>query len=359
MNRAIVFHGPERPLELISLNAPSLREGEALVRVTACNLCRSDLHSHAGRRSVATPTILGHEIVGRFEAFGPSFSNVDLAGQPAEIGDRITWSIIASCGKCFFCQNDLPQKCQRQFKYGHEAIDSNRNLGGGLADSVVLVPGTAWLRLPENIPDAVAALANCSAATAAAVLRYAGPIAGQRVLVIGAGVLGAIACAMASAAGASRVVVLDPQPSCRARAQRFGATDALDPNDNGVSESAKSATGDIGFDAVLELAGSTASTELGLSLVRTGGTMVLAGAVSTSAPLALDPESIVRRMITLRGVHNYHPRDLQTAVAFLAEYGHKFPFASLLTETFPLDQTEAAFRCAHAAPGVRATVVPT
>src|SRR5262245_35892694 len=118
MAAAIVFHGPGRPLELASVARPPLREGELLVQVVSCSLCRSDLHSHAGRRAVATPTILGHEIVGRIEAFGPSTSHLDLAGQPATIGDRITWSIIIGCGSCFFCRNDLPQKCQRLFKYG-------------------------------------------------------------------------------------------------------------------------------------------------------------------------------------------------------------------------------------------------
>ena len=157
-------------MELTHVASPSLRDGEMLVKVLACNLCRSDLHSHAGRRQVATPTILGHEIVGQIEEFGPHAPSMDIAGEPLAIGDRITWSIVLGCGRCYFCTHDLPQKCDRLFKYGHSAINNERSLGGGLADFVVLLPGTACLRVPNGMSDSVAALANCAAATAAAVL---------------------------------------------------------------------------------------------------------------------------------------------------------------------------------------------
>jgi alcohol dehydrogenase len=63
-------------------------------------------------------------------------------------------------------------------------------------------------------------------------------------------------------------------------------------------------------------------------------------------------------MTTLRGVHNYHPRDLQTAVQFLSERSHEYPFGLLVGETFPLEQAESAFLHAQQATGVRVTVVP-
>src|SRR5262249_10589967 len=151
------------------------------VRITCCSLCRSDLHTYAGRRVEATPTVLGHEIVGRIEAFGPNAQHADYRGQPAEAGTRITWAIAVGCGRCFFCLDDLPQKCEQPYKYGHVRAEIEQPLGGGLAEHAVLVPGTAWFRVPDEIPDRVAALANCAAATVAALLRYAGPVTGRSV----------------------------------------------------------------------------------------------------------------------------------------------------------------------------------
>jgi alcohol dehydrogenase len=358
MARAAVFHGPGRPLESKAVPQSAPREGEILIRVLCCSLCRSDLHSHAGRRSVDTPTILGHEIVGRIEAFGPSTSHVDSAGQPAAIGDRITWSISIGCGSCFFCKHDLPQKCARLFKYGHEPLDPERCLGGGLADFVVLLPRTSWLKLPDSVPDSVAALANCAGATSAAVLRYSGSIAGQRVLVQGVGVLGTIACAMTRASGAAQVIAVDPDAACRDRAKLFGATHAFVASDKDLVNAVMDATSGTGADLVLELAGTTASVRAALALERTGGVVALAGTVATCEPLAVDPQAIVRRMISIRGVHNYHPRDLQAAVSFLAECRGQFPFERLVVESHPLDQIELAFRRAHSLPGQRVAVVP-
>src|SRR5262249_53827645 len=142
MPRAVVFTGPGRPLELIQFPAPEPRGTEILVRVTCCTLCRSDLHTHAGRRSEPTPAVLGHEIVGRVEAFGPEATRHDADGAPVAVGDRVTWAVVAGCGSCFFCAEDIPQKCERPHKYGHQGMSPERPLSGGLADCIVLVPGT-------------------------------------------------------------------------------------------------------------------------------------------------------------------------------------------------------------------------
>ena len=202
MSRAVVFTGPGNPLEVATFPVPEPRGAELLVRVTCCTLCRSDLHTHAGRRVEPTPTVLGHEIVGRIEAFGPEAPRVDAQGKPATIGSRVTWAVVVGCGSCFFCAEDIPQKCQCPYKYGHQRVARERPLGGGLADYIVLVPGTAWLLVPDEVSDLVAAPANCATATVAALLRHGDLVAGQSVLVLGAGVLGVTACAMARTAGA-------------------------------------------------------------------------------------------------------------------------------------------------------------
>jgi alcohol dehydrogenase len=68
---------------------------------------------------------------------------------------------------------------------------------------------------------------------------------------------------------------------------------------------------------------------------------------------------MVRRMITLRGVHNYHPRDLASAVQFLDEHLLHFPVQSLVTEKYALESVNDAFRQAETLSGVRVLVAPT
>jgi alcohol dehydrogenase len=358
MERAVVFTGVGQPLELVRFPTPEPRGAELLVRVTCCTLCRSDLHTHAGRRTEPTPTVLGHEIVGRIEAFGPAAPRHDAAGAPVTVGNRITWAVAVGCGSCFFCAEDLPQKCERPYKYGHQRVTSGHPTGGGMADVIVLAPGTFWLRVPDEVPDHVAAPANCATATVAALLRYGGPVAGRSVVVLGAGVLGVTAGAMARAGGARAVMASDPLPECRERATRFGATHTFSADAEELRAGVRDATGGRGADLVLELAGTPGTVRTGLALARTGGTVVLAGTVAPVGEVGVDPENVVRRMLTIRGVHNYHPRDLATAVGFLAGPGHDFPWPTLVGAEFPLEQPDQAFAEAHARPGLRVAVVP-
>src|SRR5262245_27318987 len=111
MERLALFHGGSKPLTMTRLPTPTPRGGETLLRVGCCNLCGSDLHTHAGRRHVDAPMVLGHEIVGRIEAFGPNAVGHDFRGAPLAIGTRVSWSVAAGCGRCFFCANQLSQKC--------------------------------------------------------------------------------------------------------------------------------------------------------------------------------------------------------------------------------------------------------
>jgi alcohol dehydrogenase len=162
---------------------------------------------------------------------------------------------------------------------------------------------------------------------------------------------------MARAAGAGAVLVSDPLAACRERAALFGATRALAAEPEELATGVREATEGRGADLVLELAGTAGTVQAGLALARTGGTVVLAGTVTPVGAVPFDPENAVRRQLTIRGVHNYHPRDLGEALAFLAGPGRDFPWASLVVAEYGLERVEEAFAAAHAQPGVRVAVV--
>ncbi len=330
--------------------------GEILVRVSCVTICTSDLHTHAGRRHGPMPTVLGHEVLGRIEAFGNGSSRTDARGMELHAGDRITWTVSASCGHCFFCHDRLPQKCETLFKYGHEKIREGRQLVGGLADHVMVLPGTACFRVPHVLSDTEAAPVNCATATVAGVLRTGGPtgIANRCVLIFGAGTLGLTAAAMARTAGATAVIVVDPDEGRRERAKAFGATHAVSAERDAIVE----ATGPRGADLVLELAGSASAVEASIAHTRIGGTVILAGTVLPTPAIPLAPERVVRNMLTLKGVHNYAPEDLGVAIDFLAGSGQAFPFRELIARSFPLEEIDQAFAHAHANPGRRVAVMP-
>jgi len=347
---AAVFVEAGQPLDVRDFPVPTPSTGQTLVRVAACTLCASDLHTYTGRRSSPKPSVLGHEIIGHIERFGPGTPQVDAAGQSLAVGDRVTWSVVANCGECFFCRRGLPQKCVAMLKYGHEALRPGHEFTGGLAEYCLLAKGTAIVRLPDDLPDAVVCPASCATATVSAALRIAGDVRDRSVLVQGAGMLGLTACAQARSMGASQVICCDLNAARLAKAMEFGATHLATPDE--LADTVRRATEGYGVDFALEITGAPAAFVAGLEQLRIGGTYVLVGAVYTAAPVPVSIEMLVRRQLTLRGVHNYAPEDLLAAVRFLDAH-RNYPFASLVSEWLPLAAADRAFQAAEGANALR------
>jgi alcohol dehydrogenase len=96
-------------------------------------------------------------------------------------------------------------------------------------------------------------------------------------------------------------------------------------------------------DVAIEMTGAPAAFEAALPCLRIGGTYILIGAVYPSRPVEVAMETIVRRTLTLRGLHNYGPDDLVDAVRFLAG-ASAYPFEELVEDWFPLAEANAAFQ---------------
>jgi putative phosphonate catabolism associated alcohol dehydrogenase len=358
--RAEVLVAPGQPLETRQLPLPVLAPGEVLLRMRACTLCGSDLHTAHGRRPHVMPTILGHEIVGEVVAFGPGEPACDVLGRPLAIGELVTWSVCASCGTCDRCRRGLPQKCRSLVKYGHSGIDGRHALAGGLADHVHLVTGTAIVKLPAGLAATAAAPASCAVATAAAMLRTAGPVADRTVVVLGAGMVGLSVASLAAAAGARGVWMLDPQADRLARAAKVvpGIFPAVPPADPAATAAFVAGLGaDDGADIVVEAGGAAAAVALAVELTATGGSCIFAGTVSPVGLVPIDPERIVRRQLSIRGVHNYLPADLVTAVDHLAS-PQGAGLAGLVGPEFPLSRANDAVAAAASPDHLRVVVVP-
>lgn len=353
---AAVYSGFPGQIALQQIRTQTPRSGEVLVRILGCTLCGSDLHSLEGRRAVPIPTILGHEIVGEIVALGSDAPQTDITGRPIGLGSRVTWAIVANCGDCYFCRRDVPQKCLKAVKYGHEAFRPGEELLGGVAEHCLLVRGTSIVAIPEELPLEVACPASCATSTIAAALEGAGDLQDRTVCVLGAGMLGLTACAMARSRGASSIVCVDQQPQRRERSLAFGATEAMDLA--GLKSCRETELLKHGFDVVLELTGSPQAFEHGWSHVRTGGHLVLVGAVFPSDPFPLPLEQVVRRQLTLTGIHNYAPRHLVQAINFLSVTHSRFPFAELVSHWVPLRECQSAFDQGREGHAIRVGVRP-
>ena len=356
VSQAALFHGPNSPWEIRTAQRRTPENSEILVRVVLCSICGSDLHTICGRRHAQTPAILGHEIVGQIVQFGPLAPRTDLAGNHLQIEDRIVWTIVANCGKCYFCQHDLPQKCIHGYKYGHQQVQNDSAWHGGFASHCTLMAGTHIVKLPEQIDERSAAPLSCATATIAAAIRTANLDGHETVLVLGAGMLGLTACAFANKQYPWNVVCIERDTHRRQLAKQFGATSTaepnsmtLDPNDSIIP---------YGFDVVLECSGTNDGALEALRLARTGGRIILVGAVFPSQPAPIVLETIVRKQLSIHGVHNYQSQDLLAAVEFMTKHHRDFPFAQLIEHCYGLEDIQNAINSAQDPRNIRVAIRP-
>lgn len=293
---AAVFRGPGA-MTLESIEVPELGPRDVLVRVTACGICGSDLHSFKKGMYVESGQVMGHEFVGTVERMGPEVADI-------REGLRVAGFTIGNCGTCFWCQRGeyglCPELFSRSIGYGR---------AGAFAEFVVIERARLGLNIfevPESIDDMSAATIEPVAVAAAAVqAAEIGP--GAKVVVLGAGLIGNACMQIAKAHGAERVVVIDINPLRVQAALDHGADAAFDARLGDAVEWVKTELG-VGryafnegamADVVIEVSGAPSAVTQSFEMVRSGGTIVFVGLPEVAAPV--DTTKIVHKQPKIIG----------------------------------------------------------
>jgi alcohol dehydrogenase len=349
--RAVVFNGAGQPFEFIKRDVPPLNKGEILVKNLYTTLCGSDIHTYCGRRIEPAQVVLGHEIVGDILFIDPAHPHKDFRGNEIKTGDRITWAIFSVPADVEAPREDMPQKSDYLFKYGHALANGNDVFNGGLAEYCVLHANTAVIKISPEIPVEVAATISCAHATVMGALRIAGEIAGKRVIIFGAGLLGLSCVAMCKEAGADHIALIDNDESRLKWNEKFGGDDAY-ASPSEIAEKLPWAEADIVFD----MTGSPQAMKTGIDSLALGGIAVWIGAVFPAEPVQVDAQKIVRKVLQIRGLHNYNYDDFVNATAFIEKTYKKYPFGDLIEKEFHLSEVEKAFEYAYKSKPVRVGV---
>lgn len=359
--RAVVYEAPNTPFVIREYPVRDVRPGEILVRITMSTICRSDIHSYQGRRPNPCPGILGHEIIGVIDQIGEGVAS-DLRGAPLSQGDRVTWTEYFHHGESYYRDiHDMPQKSPGLRKYGHDLVEHDPHFLGGFADYCYILPGTGILRLPDDLSDEEATPLNCGVATMISVTEAADIQLGDTVVVQGLGLLGLYGCAIAKARGARLVIGLDIVPARLDTAGKFGADHVFDistMDEAALVEAVRHLCPPDGADVGLEVCGVPEAVPAGIEMLRTGGRYVIGGLVTPGANFTIDGNQILKKWITLKGIHNYHPRHLVQALDFVMANRHRFPFKDIVDSTFSLEQLDEAFAQAANHSVMRAAIVP-
>lgn len=341
--KILIFDGARMPFREADYELPRLKSGEILIKNIYTTLCGSDLHTYCGKRIEKTPTVLGHEVVGKIVDFALDHNHKDFNGETILIGDAVTWAVFAATPQTEWLEREMPQKSNDLFKYGHAKVEDENIFHGGLGDYTILKAHTIVLKIPAELPIPIAATVNCAVATVTGALRLAGSVSNKTVLITGLGLLGNIATAMCKIAGAKEIVTVDINSDRLNQSKRFGATKTYQIPLQ-TEETPDFLLNNI--DVVLEMSGAPEGTELGLDCLKVGGIAVWIGAVFKTRKIQIDAEQIIRKLITIKGLHNYNFEDLKQALVFMTKHHGDFPFNEVVEKEFPLNEATEAFEYA-------------
>jgi threonine dehydrogenase-like Zn-dependent dehydrogenase len=336
------------PLETRRFDLPGQPEpGAALVRTEMAGICGTDVHLWKGELPIQLPVILGHETVGRIKALGTGLEK-DWTGQALSVGDRVTWNSTSSCGSCYYCaEKNQPTRCPHRRAYGiGYRCDAPPHFLGGYAEFHYLQPRATIFKIPDNLPTESVVGAGCALITAIHGVERTGIEWRDVVVVQGAGPVGIAALAVAKSAGAARVIVIGGPASRLETARRFGADDTIDlaefSSPRARVEAIRQRTGGYGADVVLECVGAPAAVVEGMEMCRDGGKYLVLGHYCDAGTVAFNPHVITRKQLQVFGSWSSEPRHLKAALQFLADHRTDFPFDTLVSHRFPVEQANEA-----------------
>ena len=360
---AIVFNGAGQPLEEKNYEIPDvINDDEAIVEISISTVCGSDVHTWLGQRTLPTPSILGHETVGKIIKLGKKL-NHDFLGNSISIGDSITWSMTASCGDCYYCKTaKLPQKCIKLFKYGHVSSEESPHFTGGYAKFIKIVSGSSVFKIPNDLSDEEAVPLMCAGATITSGLGAVNFTECDFVVIQGCGALGLYACAFSKEMGAKNVIAIDIDQDRLDLSKEFGADFILNSNlDKDITTEIKRITEERGADYVIEVTGTPKVISDGIKFLRIGGTYILLGAIYPDSNLTIDSSDIITKCLNISGMHNYDPVYLQKAIELVQKSKHKYPFRKIVDPVFDFTKQglEDAFNSLNSKKSLRPAIRPS
>ena len=340
----MLFDDQEQTIYKQVADLPALEAQEILVKIKYTTLCGSDIHTYTGKRKEPSPIILGHEIVGEITALANDEPMVDLKGEALAIGDLITWTIFAATEEDEYYNQGIPQKSKDLFKYGHVKCTTSNVYNGGLATHCILRKGTGILKVPATVTPTLAPIINCAGATVMSAFRIIDDIKGKNVLICGAGVLGLLSAAVAKTLEVASITLMDINDQRLEMAKSFGADftyNSLTPQENltAITEQFYKK----GFDVIIDMSGAYSAMEIGLAYSAIGAQNIWVGGVTPMPAIGINPEQMIRKLLTIKGMHNYNYEDFIQAVTFFEKYSTTFPLQQFIEKSFPLEQTKEAF----------------
>jgi L-iditol 2-dehydrogenase len=307
---------------------PEPGDKEVQVKLEYVGVCGSDLHYFEHGRigegnPVKPPFVLGHEPGGVVSKVGGAVENL-------KVGDRVALEPGKTCGHCEFCKTGRYNLCPEVIFFATPPVD-------GVFSEYTVHPADLCFKLPDNVSTLAGALIEPLAVGFHAA-NQGGAHSGQKALVFGSGCIGLVSMMALKAEGVSSVYVADLMQNRLDKALELGADGVINVEKGDIVARTAEITGGMGFDLIIETAGTEATTRQAVELAKKGSTIVLvgysaSGEVRMPVSLSLDKELTFKTVFRYRHIY---------PMAIEAVASGRVNLEGIVSKIFPLDDIQQA-----------------
>lgn len=306
---------------------PELGPHDALVKTKACGICSGDVMPWYVEKKA--PLVPGHEPAGEIVEVGKEVTSF-------KSGDRVFTHHHAPCFACRHCEKGNYVQCQ--------TWKTSKIIPGGISE-YILVPQinleNDTLNIPDNLSYEDGTLIEPTACVVKAMKR-ADVGRGDRVFIIGLGVMGQLNVILAKRYGAERIIGADMVPFRLQKAEEFGADEVINVSKDNLLDSLKELTCGEMADVVIVGPNNVDAMKQGMAAVAAGGRVLFFTPARPGDNLAIDPNDLYFRDINIITSYSCGPTDTADALEIIEEGIVKAE--QLVTHRFPIEKTADAFR---------------
>ena len=325
--KAIVKARPERDgFEIQEVPVPEIGENDVLVKMSKTAICGTDAHIYEwdawAARTIKTPMIVGHEFVGRIEAVGRNVSNL-------KPGTLVSGEGHVVCGKCRNCIVGRQHLCAYTVGIGV-------NKTGIFAEYAAIPASNIWV-CDESIPEEVLCCFDPLGNAVHTALSF--DVAGEDVLITGAGPIGLMSVAIAKHIGARNIVITDKNDNKLDRAMKLGATKAINITKEKIKDCYDELKIKEGFDVGFEMSGAAAGFNDMVDHMCHGGKIALLGLVPKDSVINWD--KVIFGGLTIKGIYGREMYGTWYKMSAMLQSG--LDISSIITHSFHYSDYQKGF----------------
>ena len=318
--RAAVITGPNQ-IAIQDVPRPRPRKNEAVIKVTACGVCGTDVHILSGEFPVRYPCIPGHEAFGVVDEVGSEVTGV-------KVGDTVAIDPAVACNSCYFCAQNKQNHCENWNSIGG-------TLPGAYAEYVAVPQGNLF---PASFSDPGAGVLVEPLACVIYGQERARLGIGDSVLIFGAGPIGLLHLQLSLRSGAAVADVVDLNPERLALARSLGARACVSGRAENLAETLRERE-PRGYDLVIDATGSPRALKSAIPMVKNSGKLLVFGVCPENDKIEISPYDIYRRDLTILGSFSIR-RTFLAALRVIA--GGQLNLEALVGEKYRLEDLPRA-----------------